>query len=103
MPLEVRAQRDGATLHVALVGDLDAHTAPMVAEVVDPLLAAEDLTAVVVDAHELSFMDSVGITEFLKIHRVVAERGGFVRLAGAGPTVRRVLDITGLSELLDIR
>lgn len=102
MALHVRAERDGTTLHVTVVGELDAHTAPSVAEVLDPILVDPDLDGVIVDASDLSFMDTVGISEFLRIQRVLAERGAFIRLHRASPSVRKVLDVTGLLETFGV-
>ena len=103
MALEVRVERDGSTLRVALCGELDAHTTTTVADVVDRAISGNDLSAVVFDARELSFMDSAGISELLRIQRSLSEGGVSIRLEGAGTTVRRVLEITGLLETFGVQ
>ena len=103
MSLEVKAEREGSTLVVALCGELDAHTTSVVADAIDPVLDSPDLAGVVLDARELSFMDSAGISELLRIQRLLTENGASIRLEGAGPTVRRVLEITGLLEILGVQ
>ena len=103
MSLEVRADREGSTLRVALSGELDAYTTPTVSNVVGPSLDGSDLVAIVIDARELSFMDSAGISELLRIQRLLAERGASIRIEGVGPMVRRVLEITGLLGILGVQ
>ncbi len=103
MALEVRAERDGPTLHLVLSGEFDAFTASAVSDAIDPALRAPGLTGVVVDARELSFMDSAGISELLRIQRLLAEQGASIRMESTGPTVRRVLEITGLVDILGVQ
>jgi stage II sporulation protein AA (anti-sigma F factor antagonist) len=102
MALSARVEHEGSTLRVALSGELDAHTVSAVADTVDPVLASGSLVSVVFDASELSFMDSAGLSELLRIQRLLAAQGGSIRMEGAGPTVRRVLEITGLLETLGV-
>jgi anti-anti-sigma factor len=59
-------------------------------------LAAPD---VIVDLSEVVFMDSTGINALLGAYRRAPDQGS-VRVAGPSPAVRRVFEITGLSELL---
>ena len=103
MTLEVSTARNGSTLQVSLSGELDAHTSSIVAEAVNPSLSNADLTMFVFDARDLVFMDSSGISELLRIQRALAERHATFQLDGAGPTVRRVLEITGLVEILGVQ
>ena len=103
MSLQVSTDLNDSTMRVALVGELDAHTAPRFADAVAPGLASGDVRYLIVDATELSFMDSSGISELLRLKNFLAERGGSFRLDGAGAIVRRVLEITGLTEILDVR
>jgi stage II sporulation protein AA (anti-sigma F factor antagonist) len=54
---------------------------------------------VIVDVSDVTFMDSTGINALLRAHRQMPP-GGSLRVAGATSAVRRVFDITGVSELL---
>lgn len=50
----------------------------------------------VVDLSGLTFIDSSGISELLKVAKDVGERGQEFELRDPAPTIRRVLEITGL-------
>jgi anti-anti-sigma factor len=54
---------------------------------------------VIVDVSGVTFMDSTGINALLRASRQVPP-GGSLRVVGATSAVRRVFDITGVSELL---
>jgi stage II sporulation protein AA (anti-sigma F factor antagonist) len=54
---------------------------------------------VIVDLSDVVFMDSTGINALTEAHRRAPEQGS-VRVVSPSPAVRRVFDITGLSELL---
>ncbi len=54
--------------------------------------------ALVVDASGLTFIDSSGISELLRVRDAVAERGQRFELRHPSPAIRRVLEITGLLD-----
>lgn len=88
---------DGDGAHVvSLHGELDLANADRVR---DALVEVAGST-VVVDLSDLSFLDSSGIAALLGAReRILASGNGF-ELRGAQGMVRRVLDLTGLSDLL---
>jgi anti-sigma B factor antagonist len=53
---------------------------------------------VVIDMSELAFMDSSGLTVMLE----AARRGASVVLRQPSPVVRRLVEITGLTDVLRI-
>jgi anti-anti-sigma factor len=57
---------------------------------------------VVVDLAEVTFMDSSGLNALLRTHRAVQARGGTLALAGAQQTVARLLEMTGLEEVIPV-
>ena len=81
-----------------LAGELDLAVSPRFRELVDGVAAdAPDL--VVADMAEVAFMDSTMLRELLRAHREVGEAGGRFVVAGAQPTVRRLLELTGTSDV----
>lgn len=66
----------------------------------DALLSAQgDAPEVIVDLGEVTFMDSTGIHALLGAYRRAQNRGSLA-VVGPSPAVRRVFEITGVSELL---
>ena len=82
---------DEGSLHVvALAGELDLATAPIAGEALEQGLDVLDLS-------RLEFMDSAGVRVLVGICR--ARRDPLV-VRGVTRAVRRILDLTGLCEML---
>ncbi len=97
MPLNVSQQERSGHRVLAVAGELDLETA---ATLVNAALAELDSAApdVVIDAHELSFCDSSGLSAFVRISNRVAQDGGRLAIAAPHAMVSRVLEISGLVE-----
>ncbi|MFD7703747.1 STAS domain-containing protein [Streptomyces caelestis] len=86
---------------LAVVGDIDHHTG-------DRLRSALEVTGtkrprIVIDLRRVAFMDSSGINVLIAAHQDVTQAGGWLRLAGPTPAVRRVLELVGVDQLIDCR
>ncbi|MFE9656868.1 STAS domain-containing protein [Micromonospora sp. NPDC006431] len=93
------AQRDGGGACLRLAGELDLSTAPQLDAAVDRL-AADGHHELLVDLTELTFCDSVGIAALVRGDNHASAEGGWLRITGATGRVARVLQVTGLAELL---
>jgi anti-anti-sigma factor len=94
-------ERDGVRV-IALHGELDLHS---VAEFDAALSAAAagPQPRVCLDLTDLRFIDSSGLAAIIRAHVSVAEAAGaFAIAAGAGSTVQRTLETTGLLDLLNV-
>jgi sigma-B regulation protein RsbU (phosphoserine phosphatase) len=56
----------------------------------------------VLDAGGVSLVDSAGLTALLRAHRAAAAHGGWLRLAGPPPRVRRIVETTNLTGLISV-
>ncbi len=55
---------------------------------------------IVADLTDVTFMDSSGINVFVATHRQVSNAEGWVRIAGAQPSVLRVLQLVGIHTVI---
>jgi anti-anti-sigma factor len=99
--LQVQLQNDPNATVVTLDGEMDTHTAPRVTEALEGVFAAP-VPMIVIDAAELRFLDSSGISELLRLRQRALDAGGSLRLRAASPAVRRVIEITGLVDVLGL-
>jgi anti-anti-sigma factor len=80
------------------------------------MLLAEDLRAqwlpaveqhrparLVIDLSDVTFMDSSGLGLIVAVHNLQKRHGGVVVLTGPQRVVRRVLAISGLDRVVDVR
>ena len=82
---------------IVLSGDIDADVAPDLQEATAEAERAR--LPIEVDCHHVSFMDSSGVAFLARLSTRSAER---IRLVRVPPTVRFLLEVTRIGELLDI-
>ncbi len=58
---------------------------------------------IVLDLHEVPYVDSIGVAEIVRAHSMLTSRGGRLMLVGLPERVRELLDITGLLTILEHR
>lgn len=87
---------------VAAAGEIDLHTAPQLERELGNHLDG-DATHLIVDLSSVEFCDSTGMNVLLSALRRAQEQGGTVSLAGPQPPVRKVLGITGLDSVFQVR
>ncbi len=98
-PLTIEVHRDGDEVTLTLTGELDPHTAPMLAEELEAA-AHDGATSVVLILSGLGFIDSSGLRVLISANRDITDRGGRLVLRSPSETVRRLLEITGLLDHL---
>jgi anti-anti-sigma factor len=66
------------------------------------LIAAGERARVVLDLSDVAMCDSSGLSLMAQAHLLATRQGGWLRLAGVHPDVRRVLEATNLTRILPI-
>ena len=89
-------EHDGAD-RIAIRGELDLATAPELAEVFGGVRGD-----VLVECQELEFIDTTGLQVIIQAHRRLAEGGHRVVLRGLSRNCRRIFEVAGLDEVLDL-
>jgi anti-anti-sigma factor len=95
--ITVRTWAEGGTLVVSLSGELDLTNAERVKSAIGEMIA-DGTSRLVVDTSELEFMDSSGLALLASIKRKVPE----IELRNPSPIVRRLIELTGLAEILNV-
>lgn len=92
--MNVLISEDDEKTSAAVTGEVDADNC---ADFGRELLEAPLTDGVLrVDVSGLSFIDSSGISELLRVRQLLEDRGQALELADPSPAVHRVLEITGL-------
>lgn len=90
------------TLVVTVKGDIDQHTAASLREQIDLRLTHENVRRLVFDFTNLDFMDSSGIGIIIGRYKIMSALGGKVAIAVNKPTVRRLLELSGVRQIATI-
>jgi len=95
--ISVQTRAEGGTPVVSLSGELDLTNAERVKSAIGDMITA-GTERLVVELSELEFMDSSGLALLASFARKVPE----VELRDPSPIVRRLIDLTGLAEILNV-
>lgn len=99
MSLTVQTQQRDGSVVIAVAGELDMATAPQLQAHITELLESER-ARLVFDLSEVTFCDSTGLSVFVRAKNSCDEAGGDVRLAAPQRGVLRILEVSGLVEVL---
>jgi anti-anti-sigma factor len=101
--LEVDVVRERPDLVIAVRGELDLATAPLLRDAFEGVDRGEGAIAVI-DLTEVGFLDSSGLRVLAQCQRMLAGPDGkaALRLVVATDAVRRVLDVTGLHSFFSV-
>jgi anti-anti-sigma factor len=97
-PLEIETARDGDGVVISLSGELDLATADDLGRLIRDV-EESDISRIVIDLSELSFVDSSGLQALL--HARSRGDGRISFLPSKHEAVTRVLALTQTDELLD--
>jgi anti-sigma B factor antagonist len=95
-------RRDDRATVVAVAGEIDLATAPELGAALDGIEGSPGST-VHLDLAEVSFLDSSGISVLVDFRSRLETGGASLALHRASPTVQRVLEISGLGSMFDLR
>jgi anti-sigma B factor antagonist len=96
-PVTVKTLAEGGTPVVSLSGELDLTNIERVRSSIGDVLTA-GTGRLVVEMSELAFMDSSGLAMLASFARKVPE----IELRDPSPIVRRLIDLSGLAEILNV-
>ncbi|SER38301.1 anti-sigma B factor antagonist [Gracilibacillus ureilyticus] len=101
MDLNIEVNDQGLSQSIKLAGEIDAYTAPKLKEALLPLVKKENVT-VVVDLEHVNYMDSTGLGVFISALKATKEYDSELRLVSLQDRVRRLFEITGLENIINI-
>ncbi|MET8767405.1 STAS domain-containing protein [Streptomyces sp. NPDC004658] len=99
--LSVTATATDGIRVLTLAGEIDHHTGDTLRQALGT--SHTPRPRIVVDLHQVTFMDSSGINILIAAHQALSEAGGWLRLAAVGASVRRTLSLVGVDAVIDCR
>lgn len=99
--ITVTTNRQGDATVVELAGELDLHSSADLTVAIERLLD-DDPGTIQIDARGLTFADSAGLRALLLARAEAEQRGVTLRLTQASAPLDRLLEMTGLREILGL-
>ncbi|MBR3306392.1 MAG: STAS domain-containing protein [Lachnospiraceae bacterium] len=97
--LDIKKEKNGTELKVALAGRLDTTTATDLEKQLKEEL--DGVSQVILDLAELEYISSAGLRVLLAVHKNMQGVGTF-KLVNATEAVKEIFDITGFSDILNV-
>lgn len=91
----------GGSTVVRAVGEVDLSATEDLAAAVRPCLA--NGASVELDLSEVAFIDSSGLGTLVQLLKEAARNGGSLTLTGVSASTYRLLEVTGLAKVFDVR
>ncbi|NHM33167.1 anti-sigma factor antagonist [Neobacillus terrae] len=101
MNIKIDVKEKDSILAVKVSGEVDAYTAPKLRESIFPLSEKENVK-MEIDLTEVSYMDSTGLGVIVGVFKSVRSNNGEFRLVGLSDRLKRLFEITGLADIIDI-
>jgi anti-sigma B factor antagonist len=96
------AHRAGETAIVTLAGELDMAATFRLEPELERLTRNGDASALVIDMHDVEFMDSSALGLLLATQQRLRAEGLRFLLANPSGSVRRMLELTGVADALNV-
>ncbi|MGQ0841082.1 STAS domain-containing protein [Actinokineospora sp.] len=87
---------------MSIAGEVDLATAPRLEQALGEALATPGATGVTLDLSRVEFMDSAGLRVLVAALRQAEDTGRTLTLYEPHDRVRRIIEITGLSEVFGL-
>jgi len=101
MELKIDLAVENGIQYFKITGEIDAYTAPVLKE---RLATVQDEKSVQVELNlsEVSYMDSTGLGVFVGFYKRVSANEGNLKITGLNARLKRLFEITGLDEIMEI-
>ncbi|MFD4653218.1 STAS domain-containing protein [Streptomyces sp. NPDC058441] len=100
--LRVSSHRHEGWTVVEVTGELDVATRNLLGDHLEEVMAAHTPARVVVDMSGLDFCDASGLSVLVAAHHAAKDRQGQLRLIYPQRSIRRLLQITELIEVMPV-
>ncbi len=91
---------NGSKLTIAAEGRIDTTTAPELDQTIKESVDGAD--SLVLDLAEVSYISSAGLRVLLSAHKIMSKKGGMT-VTNASDDIMEIFEITGFSDILNIK
>ncbi|HEV7203521.1 MAG TPA: STAS domain-containing protein [Jatrophihabitans sp.] len=102
LEFSVTQSRTGDTIVVAVGGEVDMLTAPVVEKAAAAAVLEPDAVRVVVDMTSVSFLDSTGLGALVRVRELAESNRTDLVLRDLSPEILRLFELVGLRTVFDI-
>jgi anti-sigma B factor antagonist len=101
MNLLIDTHHNNEEIIVTIAGEIDAFTAPKLREEIMPLADQKNQT-IIISLKDVSYLDSTGLGVFVGLFKQLKKNDGEMKLVDLSDRLKRLFEITGLSNIMTI-
>lgn len=94
---------NGRNLSIKLMGELDHHFADKARKIIDDKLTNDKIENLTIDMGNLDFIDSSGIGFIIGRYKIVKKNNGNLNIINASQKVKKILDMSGMGKIINIK
>lgn len=98
MQIEKKIERQ--TLSLSLAGELDMRTSENLRQAIDTEIDRRGIRTVILDLHDVSFVDSSGLGVILGRYKKLMLLGGKVIIKHVPPHIYKIMELSGLPKII---
>ena len=87
-------------LIICLNGEIDQYAVAVLKEKIDIEIEVTSTKNLIFDLRDVTLMDSSGIGLIIGRYKLVKMLGGGVALCNASPTVKKIIDLSGITKII---
>ena len=99
--MNIKYNKDGATLLVRLGGDIDHHTAQEISDGITRSFRRSRCKNIVIDFADVSFMDSSGVGMLIGRYKETEIFGGSLAAVAVSGELMKIFTLSGLNKIID--
>ncbi|WP_026572716.1 anti-sigma factor antagonist [Bacillus sp. UNC438CL73TsuS30] len=101
MNLKIDKHQNNEETFVQVSGEIDAYTAPQLREELLPLAEGKN-KKLTVSLKDVSYLDSTGLGVFIGLFKQMKKNDGELKLIDLSDRLKRLFEITGISNIIHI-
>ncbi len=98
--MDIKKNKNGTTVDLAVSGRLDTTTAPQLEAVIKEMALGSKIMNL--DLSQIEYMSSTGLRDILLAHKIMGGNGGKLVIKKPSDFVMQVLEATSMDKLLNI-
>jgi stage II sporulation protein AA (anti-sigma F factor antagonist) len=98
----LKFQNEDEKLVVYMMGELDHHSAEEVRSKIDDRLDRDNVSKLIMDFTNVTFMDSSGIGVVIGRYKKISLKKGDICITNVNNSVKRVFDLSGMFKIIKL-
>lgn len=98
--MEIKSRLKNGTMYILLEGELDEYSANYTRDTMDDLIINNKFNKLIIDMHQLEFMDSTGIGVLIGRYKKLKSKQVLMYVMSPNSQIEKIFQMSGLYEII---